>query len=174
MSDLTIPVTSADHVRGDRTASIALVEYGDYQCPYCAQAERTVRLLQQRFGRNLCYVFRHFPLTQLHPQAEPAAEMAEFAGSHADSVFWQAHEALYENQSLLGWLLYSDIIASLGLSKVELRRALTEGNNFSKIKADFDGGVASGVRGTPTFFINGRLHRGRSDFESLAAAIEAS
>ena len=174
MPDLKVPVTSADRVRGNRTTSVMLVEYGDYQCPYCAQSEYAIRQLLRRFDGKLCHVFRHFPLTQLHPEAESAAETAEFAGSHAESAFWQAHEALYENQRMLGLPLYAEIIASLGLSRTELSKALAERSGFERIKADFDGGVASGVRGTPTFYINGRLHRGAGDADSLAAAIESA
>jgi protein-disulfide isomerase len=171
MSDLKIPVTSNDHVQGDPKAPVTLVEYGDYQCPYCAAAHVVVKLLQQHYGKDLRFVFRNFPLTQLHPEAAPAAETAEFAGAHGQ--YWEAHDALYENQTALGLPLYETLVKELGLSAAELRQALAEHSYLPKIKADFDGGVQSGVMGTPTFFINGDIYQGSSDLGSMAAAIEA-
>ncbi|MDB5728557.1 MAG: oxidoreductase [Noviherbaspirillum sp.] len=170
MSDLKVPVTSSDHIRGDSAAPVTLVEYGDYQCPYCGEAHVVVTLLQKHYGKDLRFVFRNFPLTQLHPEAEPAAETAEFAGAHRR--FWEAHDALYENQMSLGLPLYETIVKELGLSVMELRQTLVERPYLPKIKADFDGGIQSGVKGTPTFFINGDLHQGGTDLGSLAAAIE--
>jgi protein-disulfide isomerase len=130
-----------------------------------------VKLLQQHYGKDLRFVFRNFPLTQLHPEAVPAAETAEFAGVHGR--YWEAHDALYENQAALVLPLYESLVKELGLSAAELRQALAENTYLPKIKADFDGGVQSGVAGTPTFFINGDLHQGSSDLGSMAAAIEA-
>ncbi|TCS32592.1 protein-disulfide isomerase [Paucimonas lemoignei] len=171
MSDLKVPVTSDDHVQGDPKAPVTLVEYGDYQCPYCGAAHVVVKLLQQHYGKDLRFVFRNFPLTQLHPEAAPAAETAEFAGAHGQ--YWEAHDALYENQTALDLNLYEALVKTLGLSAAELRQALAEDAYLPKIQADFDSGVRSGVAGTPTFFINGDLHQGSSDLGSLAAAIEA-
>jgi protein-disulfide isomerase len=171
MSDLKVPVTSNDHVQGDMKAPVTLVEYGDYQCPYCGTAHVVVKLLQQHYGKDIRFVFRNFPLTQLHPEAAPAAETAEFAGAHKH--YWEAHDALYENQMALSLRLYETLVKELGLSAAELRQALAEHSYLPKIKADFDSGVQSGVTGTPTFFINGDLHQGSSDLGSLAAAIEA-
>lgn len=171
MSDLKIPVTSNDHVQGDPKAPVTLVEYGDYQCPYCGAAHVVVKLLQQHYGKDLRFVFRNFPLTQIHPEAAPAAETAEFAGAHGQ--YWEAHDALYENQPALGLPLYETIVKELGLSAAELRQALADHSYLPKIKADFDGGVQSGVMGTPTFFINGDIYQGSSDLGSMAAAIEA-
>jgi protein-disulfide isomerase len=170
MSDLKVPVTPNDHIQGDPKAIVTLVEYGDYQCPYCGEAYPVVKVLQKYFGKDLCFVFRNFPLTQMHPEAEPAAETAEFAGAHGQ--FWEAHDALYENQPLLGLPLYAAIVRELGLSEADLLQALQEGTYRPKVQADFEGGVLSGVRGTPTFFINGDRHQGGYDLGSLAAAIE--
>jgi protein-disulfide isomerase len=170
MSDLKVPVTSSDHIQGGPAAIVTLVEYGDYQCPYCGEAYPVVKLLQQHFGKDLRFVFRNFPLTQLHPEAQPAAETAEFAGAHG--YFWEAHDALYENQPQLGLPLYAAIVKALSLSEADLLQALQEGSYLPKIKADIEGGVLSGVRGTPTFFINGQRHEGGYDLGSLAGAIE--
>jgi protein-disulfide isomerase len=171
MSDLKVPVTPNDHIQGDPKALVTLVEYGDYQCPYCGEAHPVVKMLQKYFGKDLCFVFRNFPLTELHPEAEPAAETAEFAG--AQGHFWEAHDALYENQPMLGPPLYAAIVSALGLSEEALLQALAAGTYRPMVEADFEGGVRSGVRGTPTFFINGHHHQGAYDLGSLAAAIEA-
>jgi protein-disulfide isomerase len=171
MSDLKAPVTSNDHVQGDPGAMVTLVEYGDYQCPYCGEAYYVVKLLQQHFGKDLRFVFRNFPLTQMHPEAEPAAETAEFAGAHGR--FWEAHDALYENQPSLGLPMYATIVKALALSEAELLQALQAGIYQPKVEADLEGGVRSGVNGTPTFFVNGHLHQGGHDLGSLAEAIEA-
>jgi protein-disulfide isomerase len=171
MSDLKVPVTPNDHIQGDPKAIVTLVEYGDYQCPYCGEAYPMVKLLQKYFGKDLCFVFRNFPLTKVHPEAEPAAETAEFAGAHGH--FWEAHDALYENQPLLGLPLYAAIVKALGLAEADLLQALKEGTYRPKVEADFEGGVLSGVNGTPTFFINGHRHHGGYDLGSLAEAIEA-
>jgi protein-disulfide isomerase len=171
MSDLKVPVTRTDHIQGDPAAMVTLVEYGDYQCPYCGEAYLVVKLLQQHFGKDLRFVFRNFPLTQIHPEAEPAAETAEFAGAH--DRFWEAHDLLYENQPLLGPPLYAATVKALGLSEADLLQALADGTYLPKVKADFDGGLRSGVNGTPTFFVNGHRHLGGYDLGSLAEAIEA-
>jgi protein-disulfide isomerase len=171
VSDLKVPVTSSDHIQGDAAAMVTLVKYGDYQCPYCGEAYLVVKLLQKHFGKDLRFVFRNFPLTQIHPEAEPAAETAEFAGAH--DHFWEAHDALYENQPSLSLPLYAAIAKALELSETDLFQALKEHTYLPQIKADFEGGVLSRVKGTPTFFINGHRHQGGYDLGSVAEAIEA-
>lgn len=171
MAQLKNPVTVSDHMQGDAQAAVALVEYGDYQCPACGEAYLLVKRLQEYFGKDLCFVFRNFPLTEVHPQAEAAAETAEFAAMHGH--FWQAHDALYENQEALGATLYLELVETLHLSAVDLRQAVEEGNCRARVRADFSGGVRSGVNGTPTFFINGQRHDDGLDLESLVAVIEA-
>jgi protein-disulfide isomerase len=171
MSVLQVPVSSADHMQGDPHASITLVEYGDYQCPACGLAYPIVKGVQKHFGKRLRLVFRNFPLTQIHPEAESAAEMAEFAGAH--ERFWQMHDALYENQSALGPALYLELAEALHLSGKALSEALESGTFRPKVRSDFMGGLKSGVNGTPTFFINARRHDAPFDLEDLVAAIDA-
>jgi protein-disulfide isomerase len=172
MSTLKNPVSSADHSEGPQDAPVTLVEYGDYQCPYCGQAYPIVKAIQKAFGKKLRFVFRNFPLGEMHPHAESAAETAEFAG--ANGKFWQMHDALYENQEQLGGELYLELAQSLGLSGAALRKALEDGTYRERVRADFMGGVKSGVNGTPSFFINGRRHDASFDFETLSAAIDAA
>jgi len=167
---LKVPVTPHDHVKGPATAPVTLVEYGDYECPYCGLAHPVVELLRQHYGARLRFVFRHFPLSQAHPNAEGAAQTAEFAG--AQGQFWEMHDRLFENQDRLGLPLYFALAGLLGLSEAELRAALVEETYAPKVRADFLGGVRSGVNGTPCFFINGVRHEGTYAFEDLGAAIE--
>lgn len=171
MATLKVPVTPADHIQGDDKAPITLIEYGDYECPYCGRAYYVVKNLQERYGRQLRFVFRNFPLTQIHPYAEPAAETAEFAGAHRH--FWEMHDGIYENQDRLGLGLFFELAEGLGLSATSMRKALTNHVYLPKVRDDFLGGVRSGVNGTPTFFINGVRHDGSYEFEDLAAAIDA-
>jgi protein-disulfide isomerase len=152
-------------------ASVTLVEYGDFQCPYCGAAHPIVQAIESHFAGQLRFVFRNFPLTEVHPLAEPAAETAEYAG--ANGRFWEIHDALYENQDQLGVPLFFALAQALGLSQEGLRDALENATFAPKIQNDFLGGVRSGVNGTPTFFINGQRHDGAYDYLHLAAAIES-
>jgi len=170
MATLKTAVTPEDHVQGPENAAATLVEYGDYECPHCGHAYGIVKRVQKHFGKGLRFVFRNFPLSEMHSHAESAAETAEFAGAH--EKFWQMHDGLFENQERLGGPLYLELAQELGLSPAELRKALEEAKYKDRVRADFSGGVRSGVNGTPTFFINGKRHDGPFDYESLVLAIE--
>jgi protein-disulfide isomerase len=170
MSVLRVPVTPDDHILGDDNAQVTLVEYGDYECPYCALAQTSVERVHKQFGKRLRLVFRHFPLAQIHLYAQSAAETAEFAGAH--ERFWEMHDGLYQNQDQLGVPLLFSLAEALDLSGRELRSALETGQYAPKVHSDFLGGVRSGVNGTPTFFINGRRHEAPFDYEYLAGAID--
>jgi protein-disulfide isomerase len=170
MGTLQVLVTQRDHIKGHANAPVTLVEYGDYECPGCGAAHPIVNLVLEHFGPRLRFVFRHFPLTQVHPNAEPAAESAEFAGAHG--LFWEMHDGIYENQDRLSPPLLLALARALGLSELELRNALVSGKYAPKVKGDFLGGVRSGVNGTPSFFINGHQHKGTYAFEDLVQAIE--
>ena len=169
MTKLAVAVSEKDHRQGDPGAACTLVEYGDYQCPSCGQAYPIVKRLQKHFAKRLSFVFRNFPLTQIHPYAEPAAETAEFAGSHGK--FWEMHDLLYENQDRLEDELLVELTQALHLAPAKLREALATKQFHPRVRADFTGGVRSGVNGTPTFFINGQRHDGSYDFDSLVDAI---
>jgi protein-disulfide isomerase len=169
MATLKIPVTQHDHVRGPAQASVTVVEYGDYECPHCALAAPIVNQVQLSFRGQMRFVFRHFPLTEVHPHAEIAAESAEFAG--AAGVFWEMHEALFQEQSRLSLATILLIGEELELSPEAMRNALETGQYRNKVRSDFTGGIRSGVNGTPTFFINGVRHDGAYDYASMVAAI---
>jgi protein-disulfide isomerase len=147
------------------------VEYGDYECPHCAAAHPVTQRLCAQLPTELRFVFRHFPLSQVHPNAEGAAESAEYAGAHGR--FWEMHDSIYANQDRLGLPLLFALCGALGLSESGLRDALVTGQFTPKVRNDFLGGVRSGVNGTPTFFINGRRHDGSYAFEDLLDGIAA-
>lgn len=168
MATLKIPVGSKDHAQGDAGAPVTLVEYGDYECPYCGAAYPIVKQLQERFGDDLRFVFRNFPIAELHPNAMSAASAAEYAAVHGR--FWEAHDALYENQRQLGMPFYEELATELGLLPADMRVALESGTFEERIRSDFTGGVRSGVNGTPSFFLNGTRFDG-ADFEAMANAI---
>jgi protein-disulfide isomerase len=169
VATLKVPITAEDHAQGPENAEVTLVEYGDYECPYCGQAYPIVKQIQKQFGKRLRFVFRDFPLSQMHPHAEAAAEVAEFAG--AQGKFWEMHDQLYVNQKRLGESLYLSLGEEIGLVATAMRQALKEGTFKARVRADFLSGVRSGVNGTPTFFINGHRHDGSFDFETLTSAI---
>jgi protein-disulfide isomerase len=169
---LKLPVSARDHIRGPETAPITLVEYGDYECPFCGEAAPIVDEVQRQLGNQLRFVFRNFPLTEMHPHAEHAAEAAEAAATHGK--FWEMHDALYASQEALD---DSHLVAygtSLGIKPAEIQKALANRAHSERIREDFMSGVRSGVNGTPTFFINGVRHDGPFDLDSLMAALEAA
>jgi len=167
---LKIAVSADDHIQGDANSPVVLVEYGDYECPHCGRAYPIVKKVQKHFGKRLAFVFRNFPLNEIHPNAEAAAETAEFAGAH--QKFWEMHDAIFENQADLGEGLLLELAESLGLATTDLSEALSNKKYAGHVRKDFMGGARSGVNGTPTFFINGERHDGSFEFEDLVAAIE--
>ncbi len=167
MSSLRVPVSPQDHTSGPADAAVVLVEYGDYQCPYCGAAYPVVKELLAAYEGQVRFVFRNFPLAEVHAEAVDAAFVAEFAAEHGK--FWEAHDLLFEHQQQLGPDLYATICERLDLPLDEFRTAVTEGRYLARIRADEEGGIRSGVNGTPTFFLNG--HRLDSGTEGLAEAL---
>ncbi|MFJ2369877.1 DsbA family protein [Microbacterium sp. NPDC087665] len=170
MSHLRIPVSEQDHALGPVDAPLTLVEYGDYQCPYCGEAFPVVKRLLQQYDGKIRFIFRNFPIEEIHPEAVDAAFVAEFAGEHGE--FWQAHDLLYENQKDLGPQLYQRLCEALGLNATDLAAAAHENRYTARIQADEDGGIRSGVNGTPTFFLNGTMVEGGT--AALADAIRTT
>jgi protein-disulfide isomerase len=165
------PVGERDHVIGPANAPVTLVEYGDYECPYCGAAHPIVKEVRRRMGNAMRFAFRHFPLTRVHPHAERAAEAAEAAGAQGKSKFWQMHDMLYEHQDALDDEYLEIYAATIGLDVERFARELLSGVHAPRVREDFLSGVRSGVNGTPTFFINGRRHEGSYDLETLLLAI---
>lgn len=169
---LKTPVGPDDHAQGPADAPVTLVEYGDYQCPYCGQAYPIVKSLQSRFGARLRFVFRNMPLKNAHPQAELAAEAAEAAA--LQGKFWPMHDLLYEHQAELGSEFVVKAAARLHLDVDVFKKALESGAVRPRVEHDFMDGVRSGVNGTPTFFVNGTRYDDSWDVDTLGAAIDAA
>jgi len=168
---LTLPVTEdRDHIQGPAEAAVTLVEYGDYQCPYCGAAYPIIKEVQARMGERLRFVFRNFPITTSHPNAEQAAEAAE-AAAH-QGRFWEMHDLLYENQSRLGEEDLRSYAKELELDVPTFDRELAEHVHAERVREDFMSGVRSGVNGTPTFYVNGARHDGSYEIETLLAVLE--
>jgi protein-disulfide isomerase len=170
MTTLKVPVRPEDHILGPANAPVTLVEYGDYECPHCGAAHPIVSRIVLELRDSLRFVFRHFPLVQIHPHAEMAAEAAEFAGSLG--MFWEMHDALYENQEQLNLPTVLSLGEALGIPAGAMSNALESEQFREKVRRDFMGGVRSGVNGTPTFFINGRRHDAPYDYVTLMTAIQ--
>jgi len=166
---LVLPVSERDHIRGPASAPVTLVEYGDYQCPYCGVANPIVDEVRRKLGDGLRFVFRNFPLTEMHPHAEHAAEIAEAAATH--NKFWEMHDMLYAHQDALDDRHLAAYATLLGVPVPEVKHALAEHAYVDRVREDFMSGVRSGVNGTPTFFINGVCHDDSYERESLLAAI---
>src|SRR5271170_281372 len=168
---LVLPVGPRDHSQGASSARIVLVEYGDYQCPYCGAAYPIVKQIQQELASQLQFVFRNFPITNSHPYAEWAAEIAE--GAAVQGKFWELHDYLYENQGSLGdEAFFVRYEKKVGLDTTKLQREVSEHKHLPRVKEDFTSGVRSGVNGTPTFYINGVRYDGAPEFEPMVAALE--
>lgn len=170
MTQLTAPVNKNDHVVGNKNATVTLLEYGDFECPYCGQAYPIVEKIREIEGDDLRFVFRHFPLSQIHPHAFPAALAAEAAGKQ--KKFWEMHHMLFQNQQALE---DSDLVAyakELDLDRERFVRDMQAPDVGQKVHEDFLSGIRSGVNGTPTFFINGFRFDGSYQPEYLLAAIE--
>ena len=169
---LTVPVNENDHVLGPETATVTLVEYGDYECPFCGAAHVVLKEFLRVAGDDVQYVFRHFPMSQIHQFALPAAEAAEAAG--AQGKFWEMHDLLFTNQDRLGPADLVGYAQALGLDLERFALEVDQHVHQPRIRQDFMSGIRSGVNGTPTFFVNGVRHNGGYDLESLLAAVSAS
>ena len=170
---LTMPVSEdRDHIQGPADAAVTLVQYGDYECPYCGAAYPIVKEVQARIGERLRFVFRNFPITTSHPHAERAAEAAEAAA--AQGSFWRMHDVLYENQKRLGDGDLRTYAQQVGLDLDVFDRELAEHVHAARVQEDFMSGVRSGVNGTPTFYVNGARYDDSYDLDTLHGALEAA
>jgi len=170
--DLYIDVDPGrDHIRGPRDAPVTVVEYGDFECPFCGQAEPVLRELLREFG-DVRYVWRHLPLNDVHPNTQLAAEAAEAAAEQG--AFWEMHDLLLAHQDALGWRSLIDYAERLGLDLERFTTDLREHVGAVKVAEDVDSADLSGVSGTPTFFVNGRRHYGAYDIGTLSEAVRAA
>jgi protein-disulfide isomerase len=167
---LAIPVGEHDHALGPDSAAVTLVEFGDFQCPYCADAHPMLKRIAAAMGANLRFVFRHMVMMEIHPFAQFAAEAAEAA--HLQSKFWAMHDGIYQHQTELGTDLIDTLVSKLQLDRPRFDADLHARRGRARIRYDFMGGMRSGVAGTPTFFINGERYDGDVHERSLLAALQ--
>ena len=169
MANLVVPVSAHDHIRGPANAPLTLVQYGDFQCPHCAAAYPELDAIANELSDSLRLVFRHFPLTQVHPQAQRAAEAAEAAASQGR--LWELAPLLYENQEQLDDHSLFRYARKASLDLKRFKKELSSGVHAPRVRADYLGGVRSGVNGTPAFFINGKRYDGPFKSEAFVAAL---
>jgi protein-disulfide isomerase len=172
---LSPPVSEQDHAEGPAAAKVTLVEYGDYECPYCGSAYGIVKQVQKEMGGELRFVFRNFPLRQAHEHAQHAAIAAELVGSKGEKQYWEMHDALYEHQRALDDAHLAGYAKKFGVTSEELDVAYAGGAAADRVRADFRSGVRSGVNGTPTFFVNGaRYDDDWTDLPTFVSALRAA
>jgi protein-disulfide isomerase len=164
------PVSELDHSLGPAAAPVTLVEYGDYECLYCAEAYMIVKDIKRWLGNELRFVFRNFPITNSHPNAQLAAEAAEAAG--AQGRFWEMHDYLFKHQKALDYDHIPRYAQILGLDMTRFNREITEHKYEARVREDFVNGFKGGVSGTPTFFINGVRYDDSWDLGTLLEAVE--
>lgn len=169
--ELTLPVGQRDHIEGLDTAPVTLVEYGDYECPYCGDAYPIIKEVQKNLGNKLRFIFRNFPITQIHPHAQHAAEAAEAAA--AQNKFWEMHDYLYEHQQALDDNHLEKYASKLGLDITKFNHDMASHAYAQRVREDFLSGVRSGVNGTPTFYINGIRYNGSGDLETLLKTLRS-
>jgi protein-disulfide isomerase len=167
---LSRPVDDKDHTTGPADAPVTLLEYGDYECPDCGNAFPVIQQLITEMGPRLRFVFRNFPLYSVHPHAGVAAQAAEAAA--AQGKFWEMHKLLYANQKTLDQVDLSRLALRAGIEIYRFEADLAAERFAPRVGADYDSGVASGVKGTPTLFINGVKYTGAKDYDSLKKAID--
>jgi protein-disulfide isomerase len=168
---LTPPVSESDHAEGLASAGVTLVEYGDYECPYCGIAYPIVKKLQSAMGSDMRFVFRNFPLKEAHPHALHAAIAAEAVGLHGETAFWKMHDTLYEHQRALDDPHLFQYASTLGVTPDEVAAAFEGGKAMDRARNDFRSGIKSGVNGTPTFYINGARYD--EDWTKIATFLSA-
>lgn len=166
---LTLPAADRDHIQGPIAAPIKLLEYGDYECPYCGEAYPVLKAVQKQLGDRLCFAFRNFPIVNSHPHAQHAAEAAEAAG--AQGKFWEMHDILFENQEALEDDELTQYASALGLDAKRLIGEVLSGAHVARVREDFRTGARAGVNGTPAFFINGATYEGEVEVEAILGAL---
>ena len=169
---LAVPVSERDHSQGPTNAAVILVQYGDYECPYTRQSTWVVQAIQKQLGDKLRFVFRNFPLTEIHPHALHAALAAEAAASQG--MFWEMHDYIFHHQHTLADRDLAQFAEAVGLDRQRYTQDTAEQRGLPRIEEDVAGGERSGVQGTPTFFINGVMYRGSWEHDALLAALQAA
>ena len=167
--NLHVAVNDNDQKQGNANAPLVLVEYGDYECPHCGAAYPIIKKLQRHFDDRLLFVFRNFPLAEMHPHALAAAQVAEAAA--LQGKFWPMHDRIFENQNSLSSQQLLNLAHATGANLEQLVKDMRTEKIREKVENDMEGGIRSGVNGTPTFFINGKRYDGYYEYELLKDAL---
>ena len=170
--EYTVPVEGRDHIQGSIHAPITLLEYGDFECPHCAATYPILKAIQQQLGDNLCFAYRNFPLANVHPHAEQAAQAAEAAA--AQDSYWEMHDLLFENQDALDIASLQRYAQALRLNTKSFIDELLAGIYSPRVREDFVYGIRGGVNGTPTLFINGSRYDGVPNVEDLLTVMASA
>ena len=168
-------ISEKDHIRGNFEASATIVEYSDFQCPFCARFHQTMKQILVDYPEKVRWVYKHFPLDQIHSQARLAAEASECVWEQkGNEGFWQFADGLFENQERLGKSLYQELAEKLGLNMDQFNDCLSSRKYKDKVEADYQEGIKAGVRGTPGNFVNGEAIFGAVPYEILKAAVDGA
>jgi protein-disulfide isomerase len=170
MAKLKPPVSELDHAQGNLKFPIVLLEYGDFQCPHCGAAYPILKQIEKAYKTKMAFVFRHFPLAEIHPYAQAAAVASEAAANQ--NRFWEMHDLIFENQEDLGVEMLLQLAEALKLDMKIFQHDFKNQKLFDKVEKDFESGIVSGVNGTPSFFINGSKYNGAYDFPSMTEALD--
>lgn len=169
-----IPVTEQDHIRGNKSAAVTLIEFSDFQCPFCSRFHPSAAQALAEYGDQIRWVYRHFPLDQIHPNARPAAEASEcLAEQKGNDGFWAFADGLFANQARLGLALYQELAQQQGVDMAQFNDCVAQRKYQDKVESDYQLGVKLGVNGTPGSFLNGTPIRGAIPYEQLKAMIDA-
>lgn len=166
-----VQVTDADHIRGPKDAKITIVEFSDFQCPFCQRFHTTMQQVMSEYKDSVRWVYKHFPLDSIHPHARKAAEASECAAEQGK--FWEYADKLFENQAVLSDDLYSKLASDLGLNRSKFSDCMAAGKMASIVEADYQQGIAAGVNGTPGNFINGQSVPGAVPFAQVKSIIDS-
>lgn len=168
-----ITIAEKDHIRGDFSAPVTIVEYSDFQCPFCQRFHPTMQQILDDYSGQVRWIYKHFPLDQIHPQARPAAEASECVWEQkGNDGFWQFTDLLFENQSKLGESLYRELAVQIGLDADQFNNCFSSRKYKDKVEADYQEGIKAGVRGTPGSFVNGQSIPGAVPYNTLKAAVD--
>ncbi|MBU1130813.1 DsbA family protein [Patescibacteria group bacterium] len=174
VSRVNIPISESDHIRGNKNAPVTIVEFSDYQCPYCARHHSTMQQVMAQYGNQVAWVYKHFPLDSIHDQARPAAEASECVGEQkGDEGFWQFTDGLFENQSSLGAGLYNQLAQVIGVDMDKFQECVSSRKYQAKVEADYQAGIKAGVTGTPGNFVNGIPVSGAAPFANFKQIIDS-
>ena len=165
------PVTDADYIRGNKNAKVTLIEVSDFQCPFCQRHVPTMEQILDEYGDKVRIVYRHFPLSSIHPYAQKAAEASECAGEQGK--FWEMHDVMFENQSALDVNSLKDYAADLGLNASQFSSCLDDGKYAAKVRQQTQEATAAGITGTPGTFVNSQLVKGAYPFDTFKQIIDA-